>query len=591
MMKTLKSKFNKTKAIGILLVIYCFPIYLFSQNINFTEHSIDKKNKVDTLATINSFSHLGDFHTINYSGNYEDILDSLDNLYVGGKSQIFEDFGCSIYSGIGDPENIFFGRNFDNPQQDVLVGKYSAPGCYESIALNRLADLGLPVGTNFNDLTSSQSLLLLHAPYFAADGFNSTGVATALAYVEVVDVQIDPAKQTIFLTRWVREILDHAATVEEAVEITNSYNIVDNMYGENTLCHHLLVTDSSGNSAVLEYHEGQFIIIYPEFDWQVLTNTPVYNVSLPEIFAQCYRYELLYNALEDQNGLIPDWRNGLDILDLPTWGNISNGTQWSDLFDLNEKVMYLSLYRNFDNIVQVDVENFEFKNYGDFTIEEQLEFDENGNDINEPGESVEIILYLSVDFISTGVSGTISCSNPDIVIDSPTVNFGNINPDEIISNFNNPFEIEISEDAVPQDVVLNLSLTTDYDYVFETDVIITISSGNSIDDNLNNASTQMYKLQNYPNPFNTGTTISFQINKEQNGQPELKIFNLRGQKIKNIPLSLIHYEPVNGRKRNNYSIIWNGTDDTGKPVSSGIYFCNLNIDNKSVAAKRIILIK
>lgn len=545
----------------------------------------------ETLATINSFSHLGDFHTINYSGDYEEILDYLDNLYVGGKNQLFDDFGCSLYSGTGDPENIFFGRNFDNPQQDVLVGKYSSPGCYESVALNRLADLGLPLGTNFNNLTPSQSLLLLRAPYFAADGFNSMGVACGLAYVEEVDVEIDTTKQNIFITRWVREILDHAANVEEAIEITNSYNIVDNMFGNNTLCHHLLVTDASGASAILEYHDGEFKVIDPEVNWQILTNTPIYKVPLQQLFSQCYRYELLYVALEDQNGEIADWRNGLDILELPTWGNISNGTQWSNLFDLNENLMYLSLYRDFENIVQVDVENFEFRNYGDFVINEQLEIDENGNDINEPGESVNIILSLSVDFTSTGVVGTIAGSNPDIIINSPIGNFGDINPDEIISNSTDPFEIEISENAVPQDVVLNLSLTTDYDYVFETEIMITINDITSIDNNIDNATNQMYVMQNHPNPFNSSTVISFQIKKNKNQQIELIIFDLNGQKIKDVPLNRQHSEPVSGQYGNNYSIIWDGTDNDGKHVSLGIYFYNLNIDHKSISTKRMILIK
>jgi len=535
----------------IILIILISSNLLFASHINFI--NIGERNRVDTLATINSFSHLGDFHTINYSGDYEDILDYLDNLYVGGKSQKFENFGCSLYSGIGDPENIFFGRNFDNPHQDVLVGKYSAPGCYESVALNRLADLGLPVGTDFDNLTSSQSLLLLRAPYFAADGFNEMGIATGLAYVQEVDVEIDTTKQTIFITRWVREILDHATTVEEAVEISNSYNIVDNMFGDNTICHHLLVTDSSGNSVILEYHEGQFMVIEPEVNWQVATNTPIYNVPLPDIFAQCYRYELLYNALADQNGMITDWRNGLDILELPTWGNISNGTQWSDLFDLNENVMYLSLYRDFDNIVQVDVENFEFINYGDFTITEQLEIDENSNNINEPGESVDIILSLTVDFISTGVMGTISSSNPDVVIVSPTGNFGNINPNDTISNVNDPFEIEISEDAVSQDVVLNLSLTTDYDYIFETEIMVTITSITSIND----ATSQMYMLQNYPNPANHKTMISYSI---PNKLPvTITIFDVLGTKV----TTLVDEEKNPG----NYEIEFDAT-----ALTSGIYF-------------------
>lgn len=115
----------KTKQITFIIVI-SFNLLFASVSYSGIFKNTDK-NRADTLATINSFSHLGDFHTINYSGDYEYILDYLDNLYVGGKGQTFEDFGCSLYSGIGDTENIFFGRNFDNPQQDVLVGKYSAP--------------------------------------------------------------------------------------------------------------------------------------------------------------------------------------------------------------------------------------------------------------------------------------------------------------------------------------------------------------------------------------------------------------------------------------------------------------------------------
>ncbi len=537
-------------------------------------------SRVDTLETINSFSQLGDFHTINYVGDYEEILDYLDGLYVGGLSQIYGEMGCSLFSGVGDSENIFFGRNFDNPQQDVLVGKYNSPGCYESIALNRLADVGLPLGTNFGNLTQQQKLLLLRSPYFAADGMNSMGIAAGLAYVQEVDVVMHPEKDTIFVTRWVREILDHAANVEEAIEISNSYNIIDNMFGLNTLCHHLLVTDSNGNSVILEYHDGQFMAISPEPDWQVLTNTPIYNVPLQQLFSLCYRYELLYNALQAQNGEIIDWRNGLDILDLPTWGNLYNGTQWSNLFDLNENVMYLSLYRDFDNIVQVDVENFDFRNYGDFYIIDQLEIDENNNGINEPGEIIELVLSLSVDFVSTGVSGTLTTSNPDITITVPTSEFGEINPDEIIMNMDDPFEIEILEEAIEQDVVLNLSLTTDYGYEFETEIILVIGSTSAEDDDQDMISDQIHQLQNYPNPFNPSTTISFSFTTENTESKELVIYNLKGQKIK-------QYSILN----NQFSIAWDGTDLKNQPVSSGIYFYQLKVDGKPIAEKRCLLLK
>ncbi len=564
----------------ILLSLFLISILFASDFSNNFLENTDLRNRVDTLATINSFSHLGDFHTINYVGDYEEILDYLDGLYVGGQNQMYGEMGCSLFSGIGDSENIFFGRNFDNPQQDILVGKYSSPGCYESIALNRLADVGLPLGTNFNNLTQQQKLLLLRSPYFAADGMNSMGVAAGLAYVQEVDVVMHPEKDTIFITRWVREILDHAANVEEAIEISNSYNIVDNMFGPNSLCHHLLVTDGNGNSVILEYHDGQFMTISPEPNWQVLTNTPIYNVPLQQLFSLCYRYELLYNALQAQNGEIIDWRNGLDILELPTWGNLYNGTQWSNLFDLNENVMYLSLYRDFDNIVQVDVENFEFRNYGNFNIYDQLEIDENNNGINEPGETIDLVLYLTVDFVSTGVSGTLITSNPDITITTPTSNFGDINPDEIIMNMDNPFEIEISEEAIEQDAVLNLSLTTDYGYEFETEIILVIGSTSSEDDDLGLVSDQICQLQNYPNPFNPSTTISFGLNPEDTDNIELIIYNMKGQKIR-------QYSVFN----NQSSITWNGKGENNQPVSSGIYLYKLNINGTDVATSKCVLLK
>ena len=534
----------------------------------------DETSRVDTLETINSFSQLGDFHTLNYSGDYEYILDFLDNLYVGGLSFLSGDLGCSLFSGTGNSENVFFGRNFDNPQQDILVGKYNSPGCYESVALNRLADLGIPVGTDFTNLSQQQKNYLLRSPYFAADGMNSMGVAAGLAYVQEVDVIMDPEKETIFITRWVREILDHAANVQEAIEISNYYNIVDNMTGPSSLCHHLLVTDSTGNSVILEYHGGQFIAIDPEEDWQVLTNTPIYNVPLQQLFSLCYRYELLYNILEEQSGEIADWRNGLDILELPTWGNLSNGTQWSNLFDLNENVMYLSRYRDFDNIVKVDVENFEFLNYGDFNITDQLEIDENYNGINEPGEVINIYLSLSVDFVSTSVLGTITCINPDITINTAVSEFGDVNPHEIVSNFDIPFEIQISEEAEEQDVILNLSLTTDYGYEFQTDIILEIGSVNS-EDNL----VGITKLQgNYPNPFNPTTTISFSLSAENKDNAQISIINLKGQNVKQF-----------SNLANKSSVVWNGKDESGNTVASGLYFYKLNAGDFSETKKMIMM--
>jgi len=539
-----------------------------------------ENSRVDTLETINSFSQLGNFHTINYVGDYENILDFLDNQFLGGNENI-DKMGCSLFSGLGDSNNIFLGRNFDNPQQDVLVGKYAAPDCYESIAVNRLADMGLPLGTDFSNLNPQQELLLLRAPYFAADGMNEMGLAVGVAYVDAVPVQVDPNKESIWLTRWIREILDHAANVEEAIAITNNYNILDNFSGQNTLCHHLLISDSSGNSVILEYHDGAFEAIYPEVDWQVLTNTHIYNHTVQQLFGLCYRYQLLYNTLEAQNGEIVDWRNGLDILELPTWGNLSNGTQWSNLYDTNEEVMYLSLYRDFDNIARVDIENFEFLNFGDFYLNDLVIQDENSNDLIEPGEAVYLASFLSTDFLSTGVTCELSCDNPDINITSGYFDFGNILPLEQVSNATQLFSFNVSQNINAQQIEIIMNLSTDYGYDYEFIIPIEISSVNAEEITLG---IDAIYLQNYPNPFNPNTTIFFETtNSHENAR--IDIYNLKGQKVQEFDVIL---SDVEGESN---SITWNGTDSNNQSVSSGIYYYKLIVDNKIVASKKMLLLK
>ncbi len=85
---------------------------------------------------------------------------------------------------------------------------------------------------------------------------------------------------------------------------------------------------------------------------------------------------------------------------------------------------------------------------------------------------------------------------------------------------------------------------------------------------------------NYPNPFNPETKIEFSI--EQNGQIELLIFNVKGQKVK----TLINKELGAAR----HSIIWNGTDENNSKVSSGIYLYKLKTENYS-AIKKMLMIK
>jgi len=102
-----------------------------------------------------------------------------------------------------------------------------------------------------------------------------------------------------------------------------------------------------------------------------------------------------------------------------------------------------------------------------------------------------------------------------------------------------------------------------------------------------NVATNYQLQQNYPNPFNPTTTIKYSI--VSKSTVNLSVYNLLGQRIKTIEDGVVH---ENGF----YSAAWNGEDEKGRKVSSGIYFYRLNASSLSgnhqyVAAGKMVLLK
>ncbi len=85
--------------------------------------------------------------------------------------------------------------------------------------------------------------------------------------------------------------------------------------------------------------------------------------------------------------------------------------------------------------------------------------------------------------------------------------------------------------------------------------------------------------QNFPNPFNPTTEISYTI--PRNGHVTLAIYNAMGQKI----ATLVDGQQTAGR----YRAEWNGMDDNGNRMSSGIYFYRLQADGVSKTMKMVMM--
>lgn len=86
-------------------------------------------------------------------------------------------------------------------------------------------------------------------------------------------------------------------------------------------------------------------------------------------------------------------------------------------------------------------------------------------------------------------------------------------------------------------------------------------------------------FQNYPNPFNPQTTISYQLPAKTN--IILKIYDLLGREVR----TLVDKNQLGGH----HLAVWDGTDDLGREVTSGIYFCKLKADNFSQTKKLLLL--
>jgi len=89
-----------------------------------------------------------------------------------------------------------------------------------------------------------------------------------------------------------------------------------------------------------------------------------------------------------------------------------------------------------------------------------------------------------------------------------------------------------------------------------------------------------YKLyQNYPNPFNPTTRIEFQL-PEQN-LVSLKIYNIRGQEVKTLVDQVM--------EAGYHAVIWNGRDNNGCAVTSGVYYYRMATESHTEMKKMVLL--
>ena len=87
-------------------------------------------------------------------------------------------------------------------------------------------------------------------------------------------------------------------------------------------------------------------------------------------------------------------------------------------------------------------------------------------------------------------------------------------------------------------------------------------------------------LQNYPNPFNPTTTLRYDI--PENSHVTITIYDMLGRQVK----TLINQTQDAGF----ISVIWDATNDFGKPVSAGVYLYQIQA-GEFVQTRKMVLLK
>ena len=135
----------------------------------------------------------------------------------------------------------------------------------------------------------------------------------------------------------------------------------------------------------------------------------------------------------------------------------------------------------------------------------------------------------------------------------------------------------IIRNVLSESITIQESLQNGYD--------ITIVAGdeeyvNDVIMNILEAIPADYSLsQNYPNPFNPTTKIDFTL--PRSDDVNVTIYNLVGQQIKVLVNSNLEY--------GYHTVTWNGLDQLGRPVASGVYFSELRTRNFRQTKKMLLL--
>lgn len=252
--------------------------------------------------------------------------------------------GCTAFTAENQEGNRIFARNFDFSYTPSMLLFTDPDDGYASVSTVNLSYAGytkdkLPDGLSFN------SFMVLAAPYLPFDGMNEKGLAVSLLAVPEAKGPSDPKHVTLNTTTAIRLLLDKAATVDQAVELLDHFNI----YFSGGIACHFLVSDASGKSVLVEYWGGKMRTTAGTENYQIASNFIAYN-NLGEGYTEFIRYEAVEKKLKPAGGVISE-RDAMGLLQ--SVGIVSGGEdklQWSVIYNQTSLKGEICAHRKTGNI-------------------------------------------------------------------------------------------------------------------------------------------------------------------------------------------------------------------------------------------------
>jgi hypothetical protein len=301
----------------------------------------------EATATLNSLEKVDDhpLYTMRYYGAYNPKVSStarvkrLASTNWLSLTPLPPAWACSLFTAPGKADNRLYGRDFDWVYSPAVLLFTAPPDGYASVSMVDLAYLGFEGSKagRLTDLPLKERQALLGAPFLPFDGMNEYGLTVGMAAVPGGTMPYDPDKETISSLGAIREMLDHARNVDEAVALLQSYNI--NMEGGPPI--HYLIADSAGRSALVEFNAGEMVIIANENAWHLATNH-LHTAADETGHSGCWRYDKMYQRLAETGGQLAT-QDALDLLA----GVSQESTQWSVVYGMRTGDVNVAMGRKY----------------------------------------------------------------------------------------------------------------------------------------------------------------------------------------------------------------------------------------------------